>query len=200
MKRLAFNQKGKSARNPVLQRLWHRATAVPERQARRVKINAFSARLELRVEAQPTNNRQTIPPSFNLEKQTTVTATALEKWYRFVAKRDISKIATLLSDDVVFHSPIVPVPHRGKEEAALFLSAALKVFFNDTYRYVREIAGTHDAALEFEVEVHGHTVNGIDLIKWNDDGLITEFKVLLRPLKVINFIHENMAEILKDRT
>jgi hypothetical protein len=71
------------------------------------------------------------------------------------------------------------------------------VFFNESFRYVRELTGPHDAALEFEVEIDGISVNGIDLIKWNDEGKIVEFKVLVRPLKAINLIHQKMAELLR---
>lgn len=71
------------------------------------------------------------------------------------------------------------------------------MFFNESFHYVREIVGARDAALEFQVEIDGIAVNGIDLIKWNDAGRIVEFKVMVRPLKAINLIHQKMAELLK---
>jgi len=71
------------------------------------------------------------------------------------------------------------------------------VFFNPTFRYVREIVGPSDAMLEFETEIDGVLVNGVDLIKWNDAGEIVEFKVMLRPLKAINVIHQRMAAMLQ---
>lgn len=70
------------------------------------------------------------------------------------------------------------------------------VFFNPTFRYVREIVGTHDAMLEFETEIDGVLVNGVDIMKWNDECRIVEFKVMLRPLKAINLIHEKMGAML----
>ena len=71
------------------------------------------------------------------------------------------------------------------------------MFFNPTFRYVREIVGPSDAMLEFETEIDAVLVNGIDLIKWNDAGQIVEFKVMLRPLKAINVIHQRMAAMLQ---
>ena len=75
--------------------------------------------------------------------------------------------------------------------------AAFQVFFNPTFRYVREIVGPSDAMLEFETELDGVLVNGVDIIKWNDAGKIVEFKVMLRPLKAINLIHQRMAAMLQ---
>jgi hypothetical protein len=71
------------------------------------------------------------------------------------------------------------------------------VFFNPTFRYVREIRGSNDAMLEFETEIDGVLVNGVDIIKWNEAGRIVEFKVMLRPLKAINLIHQRMGAMLQ---
>jgi hypothetical protein len=79
----------------------------------------------------------------------------------------------------------------------MYLTAALHVIGNDSFRYVREIVGTHDAALEFQAEVDGISVNGIDLIRWNDEGKIVDFKVLVRPLKAVNLLHAQMRAMLE---
>lgn len=121
----------------------------------------------------------------------------LEAWHRLVRSHDASGLGALLADDAVFHSPVVHTPQRGKALAARYLGAAFQVFFNPTFRYVREIAGASDAVLEFETEIDGVHVNGVDLIKWNDAGLIVEFKVMLRPLKAINVVHQRMAAMLQ---
>jgi hypothetical protein len=121
----------------------------------------------------------------------------LETWHRLVRTQDSSGLNTLLADDAVFYSPVVHTPQRGKQLAALYLGAAFHVFFNPTFRYVREIAGASDAMLEFETEIDGVLVNGVDILKWNDAGQITEFKVMLRPLKAINVIHQRMAAMLQ---
>jgi SnoaL-like domain len=121
----------------------------------------------------------------------------LETWHRLVRTQDASGLNALLADDAVFYSPVVHAPQRGRKLAARYLSAAFQVFFNPTFRYVREIAGASDAMLEFETDIDGVQVNGVDLIKWNDAGRIVEFKVMLRPLKAINVIHQRMAAMLQ---
>jgi SnoaL-like domain len=118
-------------------------------------------------------------------------------WHRLVQTRNPSGLGALLADEVVFYSPVVHTPQRGKALTAMYLSAAFEVFFNQNFRYVREIRGPTDALLEFETVVEGIEVNGIDLIKWNESGEIVEFKVMIRPLKAINVIHQKMASMLE---
>lgn len=121
----------------------------------------------------------------------------LQAWHRLVVTRDPAGLDALLAHDAVFHSPVVHTPQRGRQLAARYLGAAFHVFFNPTFRYVREIVGPSDAVLEFETEIDGIAVNGVDLVKWNDAGQIVEFKVMLRPLKAINLIHQRMAAMLQ---
>jgi ketosteroid isomerase-like protein len=121
----------------------------------------------------------------------------IETWHRIVEKRDVQGLDALLADDAVFHSPVVHTPQVGKSITKKYLTAAFHVFFNETFRYVRELQGNRDAVLEFEVQLDGITVNGVDMIKWNDAGKITEFKVMLRPLKAVNLIHQKMAQALQ---
>jgi SnoaL-like domain len=118
-------------------------------------------------------------------------------WHRLVQTRNPSGLGTLLAEEVVFYSPVVHTPQRGRALTAMYLSAAFDVFFNRNFRYVREIRGPSDALLEFETVVEGIEVNGIDLIKWNESGEIVEFKVMIRPLKAINLIHQKMASMLE---
>jgi len=126
-----------------------------------------------------------------------MTAHPLDAWHQVVEERNAAGLDALLADEVVFYSPVVYTPQVGKPITALYLAAALHVFGNDTFRYVREVRGEHDAVLEFLVEIDGVSVNGVDMIRWNDAGRITEFKVMLRPLKAVNLIHEKMAALLK---
>lgn len=123
--------------------------------------------------------------------------TAIEGWHNIVRTRDASGLDELLADDVVFYSPVVHAPQLGKAITSMYLAAAVRVFGNETFRYVREVVGESDAVLEFETEIDGIVVNGVDMIKWNSDGQITEFKVMVRPLKGINIIHEKMAAMLR---
>ena len=118
---------------------------------------------------------------------------AIEQWHAIIASRDVSGLRSLLADDVVLHSPIVHTPQISKAATLPYLQAAVHVFLNDTFKYVREVVGETDAILEFVVEIDGITVNGVDMIKWDADDKICEFKVMLRPLKAVNLIHEMMG-------
>jgi hypothetical protein len=117
-------------------------------------------------------------------------------WHALVETKNVAGLDDLLAEDAVFISPIVHTPQRGKHIAKLYLSAAFVVFCNPSFRYVREIVGTRDAMLEFETEIDGVSVNGVDIISWNPDGKITEFKVMVRPLKAMNVVHEKMGAML----
>jgi len=121
----------------------------------------------------------------------------IKAWHNIVEKRDAQGLDALLADEAVFHSPVVHTPQVGKSITKKYLTAAFHVFFNESFRYVRELQGNRDAVLEFEVQLDGITVNGVDMIKWNDAGKITEFKVMLRPLKAVNLIHQKMAQALR---
>ena len=121
----------------------------------------------------------------------------LDTWHRLVRTQDPSGLPALLAEDAVFHSPVVHTPQRGRQLAVAYLGAAFHVFFNPSFRYVREIVGPTDAMLEFETEIDGITVNGVDVIRWNEAGQIVDFKVMIRPLKAINVIHQRMAAMLQ---
>jgi hypothetical protein len=117
-------------------------------------------------------------------------------WHRLVKARDVQGLDELLAADAVFYSPVVHTPQVGKAITKKYLTAAFHVFFNESFRYVRELGDKRDAVLEFELELDGITINGVDMIRWNDAGKITEFKVMLRPLKAVNLIHQKMAAML----
>ena len=120
----------------------------------------------------------------------------IERWHALVRSGDPAGLNELLADDAVFISPVVHTPQCGKAITIAYLSAAFSVFFNPSFRYIREIKGSRDAMLEFETTIDEVIVNGVDLVKWNDAGKITEFKVMVRPLKAIHLIHERMAAML----
>lgn len=121
----------------------------------------------------------------------------LERWHQVVQARSLEGLEELLAEDVVFYSPVLFKPQKGKALTTFYLAGALQVLGNEKFRYVREIVGAHDAMLEFETEVDGLYVNGVDLVRWNDAGQLTEFKVLLRPLKGIQIVQTKMAELLE---
>jgi ketosteroid isomerase-like protein len=118
-------------------------------------------------------------------------------WHKLIETRDAAGLDNILADNVVFHSPIVHTPQEGKPITKLYLTAALYVFNNDTFKYLREVISDNNAVLEFSTVIEGITVNGVDMITWGADGRITEFKVMVRPLKAINLIHKMMGEMLE---
>jgi len=119
----------------------------------------------------------------------------LAKWHGFLADPDPKRLHALLHDDVVFHSPVVHTPQRGRAITAAYLSAAQHVL-NDGFTYLRTFDCGNRAVLEFQCEIDGIHINGIDMIEWDGDGLITDFKVMLRPLKAVNTVHRMMGEML----
>ena len=118
-------------------------------------------------------------------------------WHKILETKDAAGLDNILADNVVFHSPIVHKPQEGKPITTLYLTAAFYVFNNDSFKYLREVISGNNAVLEFSTVIEGITVNGVDMITWGADGKITEFKVMVRPLKAINLIHKMMGEMLQ---
>ena len=123
----------------------------------------------------------------------------LKVWHERMESKSREELSTQLADDAVFHSPVVHTPQRGKPIVMAYLSAADEVLGNDSFRYVREIVdeSVNMAMLEFELELDGVHVNGVDIISWNDEGKIQDFKVMVRPLKAINKVWEEMGKMLE---
>jgi hypothetical protein len=120
-------------------------------------------------------------------------------WHDIVRRGDFASLGQLLADDCVFHSPVVHTPQRGGALTAGYLTAAMQVLGNGTFHYVREVVTGRDAVLEFVAELDGIHVNGVDLIRWGEDGRITDFKVMVRPLKAVNLLHQKMAAALAEQ-
>jgi hypothetical protein len=121
----------------------------------------------------------------------------IENWHRLVNGRDIQGLDGILDDNVVFHSPIVHTPQEGKEISKFYLTAAFQVLANEHFRYVREVLDDRDAVLEFVTEIDGIQINGVDMIRCNDEARIVDFKVMIRPLKAVNLLHKMMAQMLE---
>ena len=128
-----------------------------------------------------------------------MTIDTVAKWHELSKSTDTKVLNSLLDENVVFFSPVVHTPQVGKAVTFQYLSAAFRVLFNESFRYVRELKGANEAVLEFQVEIDGISVNGVDMIKWDDGGKIVEFKVMLRPLKAVHLIHQKMAAMLQER-
>lgn len=141
---------------------------------------------------------------------------ALEKWFEFIhgegAEERNSLLDELLAEDVVFYSPVVFTPQRGRAAAKLYLMAAGSTFGGDEspgssaadpnqpgggFHYSKRVTAGNHAILEFETTMGGKYVNGVDIITCNDSGKVVEFKVMIRPLQAINIVHTQMAAMLK---
>jgi len=122
--------------------------------------------------------------------------TVLDKWYGYVKSHDRAALWDLLHPDAVFESPVVHTPQRGREITFKYLMGADKVLGGPGFRYVGEWRSATGAVLEFETVIEGITINGVDIISFSDDGRITHFKVMVRPLKAINLLHRLMGEQL----
>jgi len=126
-----------------------------------------------------------------------MTLPALDGWYAYMASHDKAALWALLDPDAVFESPVVHTPQRGREIAFKYLAGADQVLGGPGFRYTGEWRNATGAILEFETEVEGIRINGIDMLAFSDDGQrITNFKVMIRPLKAINLLHQLMGEQL----
>jgi len=122
--------------------------------------------------------------------------TGLDKWYGYMKSHDRAALWDLLHPDAVFESPVVHTPQRGRDITFKYLSSAEKVLGGPGFAYVGEWRSDNGAVLEFEKVIDGITINGVDIITFSDDGRITHFKVMVRPLKAINLLHRLMGEQL----
>jgi hypothetical protein len=134
----------------------------------------------------------------------------IEDWHKCIKGELPGGLDAILADDVVFHSPIVFTPQKGIDLTKVYLQAAGGTFSGEStpkknlskmsdsgFRYSKEVLTGNHAVLEFETEVAGKYVNGVDIITCNDEGKIVEFKVMIRPLQAVNVMHEMMAAMLE---
>jgi hypothetical protein len=121
----------------------------------------------------------------------------LDRWYAYVANHDPAELAAMLDEACVFRSPVVHTPQAGRTLTLAYLSAAYEVLGGEGFRYTREFTSDRGAVLEFETELQGIKINGVDMIEWNEAGRIVDFKVMVRPLKAINLLHGLMAAELE---
>jgi hypothetical protein len=126
-----------------------------------------------------------------------MTPTAITAWHHVAKNHDIAALKRLLADDVVFESPVVHTPQAGKAITTAYLAAAMQVLGNDSFRYLNEWHGANSSVLEFESTCEGILINGVDMISWNPEGQIIRFKVMVRPLKAVNKLHELMGRMLQ---
>ncbi len=137
-----------------------------------------------------------------------VIANVIEKWHAHMRGQLPGGFDELLDDDVVFYSPIVYTPQRGKAITTTYLQAAGQTLPGDAsasgggdskggFRYTKQVLAGDTAVLEFETTVAGKYVNGVDIIRCNEEGRIVEFRVMIRPLQAVNLVHEQMKAMLE---
>lgn len=120
----------------------------------------------------------------------------IERWLEVVEGGDVGAVEQLLAPDAVFYSPAVFSPQRGRDTAAAYLRAAGQMFAGTDFHYVEKWFGDNSAVLHFAAEVDGLSVEGIDMIHWDDDGRIVSVKVMIRPFKALQGVIGRMAELL----
>ena len=121
----------------------------------------------------------------------------LKKWHEGLVSNDPKLLDEILDESCIFTSPIVFKPIVGKEMSKLYLMGAGQTFDMDRFKYVRELVDGLDSVLEFETYIDDISVNGVDIIRWNDEGKIVDFKVMIRPLQAIGALQEKMSQALK---
>ena len=122
----------------------------------------------------------------------------LAQWHAVIENGSKPKaLAAIIREDAVFHSPVVHTPQEGRELVVAYLSAAGQTLGNESFTYVRELVDGENAMLEFTTTMDGILVNGVDIIRFDEDGLIADFKVMVRPLKAVNKVWEQMAAMLE---
>lgn len=122
----------------------------------------------------------------------------ISSWHKVVKTLDAKLLKSILHKDAIFYSPILFKPQKGRKLVMAYLLSASKMFEETGFHYVKELIGKNEAVLEFNAEIEGIVIDGIDIISWNDEGLITEFKVMIRPLKAIEKVGEKMKTQLEN--
>jgi hypothetical protein len=135
----------------------------------------------------------------------------IEKWQAHLRGQLPGGLDELLDDEVVFYSPIVYTPQVGKAITKLYLQAAGQTLPGEKpaeaapgaetpstgFHYTKIVMTGDTAVLEFETTVEGKYVNGVDIIRCNDEGRIVEIRVMIRPLQAINLVHQQMGRALE---
>ena len=121
----------------------------------------------------------------------------IHKWHEVIESDDLKMLDKIIADDAVFSSPVVFKPMEGKKITMMYLHAAGQSFNMEKFKYTREIHDDMNSVLEFETYIDDISVNGVDMIEWNEDGKICNFKVMIRPFKAVQKVQEKMIEALE---
>ena len=121
----------------------------------------------------------------------------IDKWHEVIGNDDPKLLDNIISDDAVFSSPVVFTPMEGKNITMMYLHAAGQSFNMEKFKYTKEIHDGMNSVLEFETYIDDIYVNGVDIIEWNKDGKICNFKVMIRPFKAVQKVQEKMIAALE---
>ena len=122
----------------------------------------------------------------------------LQAWIDLIeGDHDMDGLAAMIAEEAVLWSPVVHTPQHGKAIVTAYLWAAGQTIANEHFRYLRVFEHGQSAVLEFETQMDGLYVNGVDMIDWNEADLILQFKVMVRPLKAVQVVHQHMAQMLE---
>ncbi len=120
----------------------------------------------------------------------------LDKWHQVVNNADSDLLDEMLHDEVVFYSPVVHTPQRGKYITKMYLMGASESL-KDQFVYKKKIIDGLNGVLEFSCMIDDISVEGVDIIELDEHGQVISFKVMVRPLKAVHKIHERMGEMLE---
>tara|TARA_Y100000768_G_scaffold65707_1_gene45605 strand:- start:111 stop:506 length:396 start_codon:yes stop_codon:yes gene_type:complete len=121
----------------------------------------------------------------------------IHKWHEVMKNSELELLDKIIADDATFSSPVVFKPMLGKEITMMYLSAAGQSFNMEKFQYTKEIHDGMNSVLEFETYIDEISVNGVDIIEWNEDGKIANFKVMIRPFKAVQKVQQKMVEALE---
>ena len=121
----------------------------------------------------------------------------IQKWHEVLKNDNQGLLENLIADDAIFSSPVVFTPMEGKEITMMYLSAAGQSFNMEKFKYTKEIHDGMNSVLEFETYIDDISVNGVDIIEWNEEGKIVNFKVMIRPFKAVQKVQQKMVEALE---
>ena len=121
----------------------------------------------------------------------------IHKWHEVVGSDDLTLLDKIIAEDAVFSSPVVFTPMEGNQITMMYLHAAGDSFNMEKFKYTKEIHDGMDSVLEFETYIDDISVNGVDMIQWNKEGKISNFKVMIRPFKAVQKVQEKMVEALE---
>lgn len=120
----------------------------------------------------------------------------LDLWHEILKERNPARLPEILAEDCVFLSPVVHTPQQGRARTIVYLTGAFHVF-NNSFHYLKEVVDDQHAVLEFTCDLDGIIINGVDILTFDDSGKICEFKVMVRPLKAVNLLHQRMMAMLE---